>query len=410
MLHPESPVRGSAAPTPPMGWNSWDAYGTNVREDEILANAAAMAELLLPQGYDTVVVDHQWYDPLAAPGPYVGDWSALCIDAHGRLRPDPARFPSSANGAGFKPLADAVHALGLKFGLHLMRGVPRKAAAEHCPVEHSPHTCDEIADTASTCSWNNDMWGLQADHPGAQAYVDSVVRLFAAWGVDFIKADDMMNEPFHGAEISLLRRALDAVDRPMVLSLSPAAGFDTWMAGQLRREADMWRISGDLWDEWHTVRRMFDLCAVWCWQQTEGRWPDCDMLPLGRIGIRAQHGPDRQTRLTPDEQRTLMTLWCLFRSPLFMGGDLPSLREDPHTLSLLTDPFLLRMHREGRNPRPLLADGNRVVWHSEAPGGGRFLAAFNLSDSEKSFADLLPRHPEARAALSPHACRAWESA
>ena len=122
------------AQTPPMGWNSWDSYGTTVTQDEVLANARVLAERLLPHGWDTVVVDIDWYDPAARAHGY-NDGSSLVLDAFGRQLPAENRFPSAAGGRGFGPLADAVHALGLRFGVHLMRGIPRIAVEQDLPVE-----------------------------------------------------------------------------------------------------------------------------------------------------------------------------------------------------------------------------------------------------------------------------------
>src|SRR5579862_6678305 len=101
------------ASTPPMGWNSWDCYGTTVTEAEVKANAAYMAEHLKAHGWQYVVVDIQWSDPNAKAHGYRPD-AELAMDANGRLIPAPNRFPSSAEGHGFKPLAEYIHSLGLK--------------------------------------------------------------------------------------------------------------------------------------------------------------------------------------------------------------------------------------------------------------------------------------------------------
>ena len=190
-----------------MGWNSWDCYGTSVTEEEVLANAAFMARHLLPFGWDTVVVDIQWYEPGARAGGY-NDGAELELDPYGRQLPAPNRFPSAASGLGFKPLADRIHGLGLKFGLHIMRGIPRQAVRDALPVEGTDATADQVADTSSVCEWNTDNFGLDHGHPGAQAYYDSQLRLFASWGVDFIKADDILG-PYFAEEIAAYRRAID---------------------------------------------------------------------------------------------------------------------------------------------------------------------------------------------------------
>ena len=206
-----------------MGWNSWDCYGTSVTEEEVLANATFMAEHLLEFGWDTVVVDIAWYDPDARAGGYNGD-PAVVLDAHGRQLPAPNRFPSAVHGRGFGPLAAAVHALGLKFGLHIMRGIPRRAVAERTPILGTAWTADEIADRDNVCSWNPDNFGLDHHHPGAQAYYDSQVEQFARWGVDFIKADDMLS-PYHDAEIAAYARAIARSGREIVLWTADSGGL-----------------------------------------------------------------------------------------------------------------------------------------------------------------------------------------
>ncbi|MGW4027523.1 glycoside hydrolase family 27 protein, partial [Streptomyces sp. NPDC005009] len=224
---------------PPMGWNSWDCYGTTVTEEEVLANAAFMRDHLLAYGWDTVVVDIQWYEPTARAHGYNPD-PPVVLDGHGRQSPAPNRFPSAAGGAGFRPLADRVHRLGLRFGLHIMRGVPRRAVAARLPVEGTGWTADEIADTSSVCPWNPDNYGLDHDHPGAQAYYDSQVARFADWGVDFVKADDMLY-PYHEREISAYARAIARSGRPIELSLSPGTRVSLARLDHLRDNATMWR-------------------------------------------------------------------------------------------------------------------------------------------------------------------------
>ena len=179
-----------AAQTPPMGWNSWDCYGAAVTEDVVRRNAEYMARELKPFGWEYIVVDIQWYQPTAVNHSYE-PFSELTMDGSGRLLPAVNRFPSAAGGAGFKPLADYVHSLGLKFGIHIMRGLPRMAAHRHLPVADSPYFCHTAADPNSICAWNPDMYGLRCDLPEAAAYYNSIFRLYAEWGVDFVKCDDI---------------------------------------------------------------------------------------------------------------------------------------------------------------------------------------------------------------------------
>ncbi|MBP2457053.1 hypothetical protein ABID70_002577 [Clavibacter michiganensis] len=367
--------------TPPMGWNSWDSYGTTVTEEEVLANARFMAEHLLPHGWDTVVVDIQWYEPTARAGGYNPE-PPIELDGFGRQMPAVNRFPSAADGAGFAPLARAVHDLGLRFGIHIMRGIPRLAVARDLPVLGTSSTASQIADTSSVCAWNPDDYGLDHDHPDAQAYYDSQLAQFAAWGVDLVKADDMLS-PYHDREIRAYRRAIERSGRDIVLSLSPGTHLSTAHLEHLRENAEMWRVSDDLWDRWSDVLDQFSRMARWAPFQRPGAWADADMLPLGRIGIRAERGVDRDSLLTLEEQRTLMSLWIMSRSPLMYGGDLP--RSRPETIALLTVPDMIRILRASEGNREVIREDDLVVWTAQATDADAgYVAVFQLGDEPAS--------------------------
>jgi hypothetical protein len=175
-----------SAGTPPMGWNSWDSYGTTVREDQVKANADVMAARLLKLGWNYIVVDIQWYEPNAQGHDYKPG-ARLLMDSYGRLIPATNRFPSAAGDRGFGPLAAYVHGKGLKFGIHIMRGIPRQAVNENTPIWHSQYHAAEIADRTHVCEWNPDMYGIDMSKPGAQDYYDSIAALYASWGVDFVR-------------------------------------------------------------------------------------------------------------------------------------------------------------------------------------------------------------------------------
>ena len=373
------------APTPPMGWNSWDAYGTTVREDQVKANADAMARSLARLGYRYVVVDIQWYQPTASSYNYKPG-ARLAMDEYGRLVPAENKFPSSVNGAGFKPLADYVHALGLEFGIHIMRGIPRQAALVNTPILGTPWHAADVADTTNGSPWNPDMWGVDLTRPGGQAYYDGLAQLYASWGVDFVKADDMGSHRFQPAEIRALRDALDRCGRRIVLSISPGpAPLDS--AAFFARYAQMWRISDDFWDDWRLVRAQFDYARDWARHVGANHtWPDADMLPLGRLRMVDSAGLGSPTHLTPDEQRTVMTLWSIFGSPLIVGGDLPRL--DSATLALLTNPEVVAVDQHGVAPRQVLDRPGLRAWGSGVPGSAdRYVAVFNL-DSVSRHVDV----------------------
>jgi alpha-galactosidase len=367
------------ASTPPMGWNSWDAYGTTVREEQVKANADAMARKLAPFGYRYVVVDIQWYQPTAQGHAYIPG-AGLAMDEYGRLVPAVNKFPSSANGAGFKPLADYVHALGLKFGIHIMRGIPRQAVTANTPILGTPYHATDVADTTNGCIWNPDMWGIDVRHPGGQAYYDAIAQLYASWGVDFVKADDMGSHNFQPQEIRALRSALDRTGRPIVLSISPGpAPIDA--ATFLAHHAQMWRISDDFWDDWELVLRQFDYARDWApFAGDHHTWPDADMLPLGRLRFTDLPDEGTPTKLTPDEQRTVVTLWSVFRSPLIIGGDLPTL--DAPTLAMLTNSEVIEVNQRGEEPRQAIEQPGLRVWCSSVKGSAdRYIAVFNLAST-----------------------------
>jgi hypothetical protein len=276
------------------------------------------------------------------------------------------------------------------------------------------------------------MYGIDAAKKGAQDYYDSLFALYASWGVDYVKVDDICNTnmypnaPYSGkAEIELIRRAIDRSGRAMVLSLSPGPALidEAW---HLREHANLWRITDDFWDRWDLLKDMFRRCELWQNHVVPGSWPDCDMLPLGHIGMGFRH--PRYTNFTRDEQRTMMTLWCVFRSPLMMGGELND--NDDWTLSLLNNDEVLDVSKFGSRPRqisrnqptppqaagygcshkvlqsgfntfltsldatqvatlrggvlnPSATNEAEAIWMNTAESGDTNLALFNLSDSKR---------------------------
>ena len=363
------------APTPPMGWNSWNSFATTITEAQAIEQATIMAAELRPAGYDVFTVDIQWYEPTASSYNYSGN-PQPAMDGHGRLQPAPNRFPSSAGGRGFTPLAARVHAMDLRFGVHLMRGIPRLAVERNLPILGTKFRARDVADRSSTCSWNPDMFGVDMSTAGGQAYYDSVFALFAEWGVDFVKVDDL-SRPYdaHAPEIEAIALAIKRSGRPMILSMSP--GETPVIRGDhARTHAQMWRISDDFWDDWGMLAAQFTRLENWNMFMGDGGWPDADMLPLGRLAL-----GERTTRFTPAEQRTLMTLWSIARSPLIMGGDLRHL--DAATKTLLTNPEIIAVNQASSANGPLYVEDHIRLWGARAPGGDRYLAMFNLADEAR---------------------------
>ena len=377
----EDPTHWKIAPTPPMGWNSYHAFGSSVTEAEFLENAACIREKLLPSGYNTVVVDFRWADSTAANYDPNGIGGPLVADEFGRLLPSPVRFPSAANGRGFKPLADKVHAMGLKFGIHVMRGIPKQSVKANSPIEGTAFKAAEAAKTKSTCSWCKDMWGVDATKPAGQAYYDSIFRLYASWGVDFVKVDDL-SAPYHKEEVEAIRHAIDQCGRAMVFSTSPGS-TPVGQRAHVSANANMWRISEDFWDNWKALNHAFDLAAQWQGVAGPGHWPDGDMIPFGRIGIRCV-GKDRMTHFTKDEQVTLLSLWCLMPSPLILGGHQPD--NNAQTLALITNPEMIAIDQDplGKPGRRVFQKDRTEVWVRDLKDGGKAVGLFNRGEAESS--------------------------
>jgi hypothetical protein len=389
------------APTPPLGWNSYNCFGAAVLEEEVRANAAFMAQHLKRFGWQYVVIDYCWYYPHPpnstqenppqfrlpqdnAPVPW------MPMDDHGRLLPDPRKFPSSTNGQGFKPLADYVHSLGLKFGIHIMRGIPRQAVWADTPVLGGGGVrASQIADTNSICTWLNLMYGVDMARAGAQAYYDSLFEQYASWDVDFVKVDDI--NPSHEVrryrplEAEGYRKAMERCGRPMVFSFCSKQEFQN--REHLRAHSNMWRVSNDFWDTWAQLEEQFPLCAQWAPYSGPNGWPDADMLNIGSLRLRGPPscGPPGKSRFTVDEHYTHLTLWSIFRSPLMMGGHLPL--ADEFTVSLLTNEEVLEVNQRGSHAREVLNADDRVIWLSDAPDAGdKYVALFNTGEAAQTVA------------------------
>lgn len=366
--------------TAPMGWNSWDCYGAAVTEDIVRKNADFMAKHLKKYGWEYITVDIQWYEPDVKTHEYT-PFAKLCIDEYSRVIPAENRFPSSAGGKGFAPLAEYVHSLGLKFGIHIMRGIPRQAVYERTKIKGTDKTAADIAKTDSICAWNTDMYGVDPAKPGAKEYYDSIFELYASWGVDFIKCDDIARElPKEESELIMLSNSLKNCGRDMVLSLSPGPAL-LEKAELYKQVSNMWRITDDFWDNWQLLYNMFERCEKWAPHNGAGHWADADMLPIGYI--KQDYSPDITTQFTKDEQVTMLTLWSIFRSPLIIGGEMTKF--DDFTMSLLTNKGILKMHRNARHShqvwRRKINGSEIVLWTAADAEGGQYAALFNIGEN-----------------------------
>ena len=377
------------AASPPMGWNSWDAYGFTLDESAFRANAAVLAGLR-GYGWQYAVIDEGWY--MQNPAGANLEARGYQLDSHGLLRPAVNRFPSAARAAGLRPLADWIHRHGLKLGIHIVRGIPRQAVDENLPIADSGFHAVDAADISDTCPWDDGNYGVR-DNDAGQAYYDSMFKLYAAWRIDFVKVDCIASRPYRVSEMRQIAAAIEHAGRPVVLSLSPGP-TDLSHVAELARLAQMWRISNDVWDGWafphdkpgddfpSGVATAFDNLALWAPYARPGHWPDADMLPFGSLAPHPGWGEARASRLTGEEQRTQFVLWAVARSPLILGANLTAL--DESTRSLITNRRLIDLNQGRWIARPLTDlpaayEGLRV-WISSKPrahSGDTIVALFN---------------------------------
>jgi alpha-galactosidase len=383
----------TVAATPPMGWNSWDAYGLTINEADFKANAGVLAGLRR-LGWTYAVIDEGWY--MENPSGAKLEQRHYQLDAHGLLIPAINRFPSSAGGAGLAPLAEWVHAHGLKFGIHIVRGIPKQAVHDNLPIAKTNLHATDAADTADVCPWDDGNYGVR-DNAAGQAYYDSMLRLYADWGLDFIKVDCIADHPYKAAEIRQIATAIQRTGRPIVLSLSPGP-TQLAHAAEIAQHAQMWRISNDIWDGWsfthnkpgddfpNGVVTAFDNLTRWAPYARPGNWPDADMLPFGSLKPSPGWGPVRDSRLTHDEEQTQFVLWAVARSPLILGGNLTQL--DEFTRSLVTNADLIEINQKSTSSHPVdkLPPGlvNVRAWAAAGTAVGQVVAIFNVADGPES--------------------------
>lgn len=440
-----------------MGWNSWDAYALTITESQFRANVSVLRDKLLRFGYRYAVIDEGWYfeNPQDRPRPETLRYE---INAFGQYVPVPARFPSSAEleqarpvvssapatapklaatirSSSFTALGDWVHAQGLLFGIHIIRGIPRVSVERNLPIEGGTFHASDAADTSDACPWDPTSWGVR-DNAAGQAWYDALMRQYAAWKVDYLKVDCISDHPYKGTEIRMIHDAIQKTGRPMVLSLSPGP-TDPAHVEEVSDLATMWRISDDVWDVWsradakafpQTIKGQFDRALTWSeFELPEGRYADLDMLPVGELRPVPGTGQPRHTQLTLDEQRTLLTLWAMMRSPLIVGANLTQL--DDATLRLLTNAEVLdidqhshggsqiepRSESEGPRPQPI---ANLRVWvaHVSRKVQGKekrvhAAALFNLGDTPlhvKRFIDDLDLRGETEGVGKIEVYNVWE--
>uniref|UniRef100_A0A7C9AV69 Alpha-galactosidase n=1 Tax=Opuntia streptacantha TaxID=393608 RepID=A0A7C9AV69_OPUST len=333
------PVR---AVTPPRGWNSYDSFCWTISEEEFLQNAELVSQRLRDHGYEYVVVDYLWYRR-KVPGAYTDSSGFDVIDEWGRVIPDPDRWPSSRGGKGFTEVAKKVHSLGLKFGIHVMRGISTQAVNANTPILD---TTKKEAYVEGERKWTASDIGMKERACAWMPHGFMSVNT---------KNDCVFGDDLDIEEITYVSEILRKIDRPILYSLSPGTSATPAMAREVSGLVNMYRVTGDDWDTWRDVAAHFDVARDFAAAKMIGSgglkgksWPDLDMLPLGWLtDPGTNQGPHRQCNLNINEQKTQMTLWAMVKSPLMFGGDMRKL--DDATYNLITNPIVLEINAFSSN-------------------------------------------------------------
>jgi alpha-galactosidase len=368
--------------SPPLGWNSWTNYGGRINEKAVVANAETMAARYKKSGFNYVVLDGGWHA-----SPQIQDIDN--VDQYGQIT-NKVKFPN-----GIPYLAQQVHKLGLKFGIHIMRGVSRIGYRNNIPVFGTNYKVRDITDTTSICSWSNDNYGINMSKPGAQEYYDSFIGQLISWGVDFIKIDDITEHP---DEILAVRAAIKKTGKEVVLSLSPG---DNSKVNHLQayNVADMVRVTPDIWDNQKGIDQAFTSWKKWSVVSDCNFWIDMDMIPFGHICLsnpdpnylladRKKEGGEkereRMSLFTTDQKYTFITLRALCASPLMMGGDLPT--SDEFSFELLTNKEMLACNQNGVTGKLVYSKDSTEIWktlNKSKPNEG-WIGIFNRTNHNQS--------------------------
>ena len=337
--------------TPAMGWNSWNVWGGKVTAENVKQSAAAMVSSgLKDHGWTYVNIDDAWQ------GKRGGAFNGIQGNE---------KFPD------MKGLCDAIHEMGLKVGIYSTPWVTSYAtfiggSAENQEGIWAPPTIPKRGNVNKKIL----PWAI-----GKYGFAKADARQWGAWGIDYLKYDWSPNEVPETAE---MYDALRASGRDIILSLSNNAPYDN-IPG-LSKIANSWRTTGDIRDTWMSLSRIGFSQDRWAAYATPGHWNDPDMLVVGFVGW----GNPRPTNLTPDEQYTHITLWCLLSSPLLIGCDMEKL--DEFTLNLLTNDEVLAVDQDplGKQATSLSADGSIRIYVKPMEDGSKAVGVFNLGSKDST--------------------------
>jgi chitodextrinase len=363
------------AQKPYMGWSSWSLQSTNypgvnpngpaswLTEKNLLAQADVLAAKFKQHGYNYLNVDAGWSDG---------------FDANGRPVVNTKTFPD-----GMKYVADYAHRKGLKLGSYLAVGLHKNAYNEgKSPIAGTTncHTSDLVyPDLRTTNGWDQ-AYKIDFANPCSQTYVDTVVKVLADFGVDFLKLDGVGPGSFKGgeqydntADVAAYSKAIKRSGRPMEFIVSWALSHrqaDVWKAN-----TNGWRVDTDVecycdtivtWN--NSVKQRWNDVVQWIPDSGPGHWNNLDSLDVGS---------GQMDGLTEAERQSYMTLWSISAAPLYIGDDLTKL--DPYGVSLLTNDEVIAVDQAGIAAKPVSQSADQQVWYARNADGSYTVALFNLA-------------------------------
>ncbi|MCQ8187531.1 alpha-galactosidase D [Streptomyces rugosispiralis] len=382
-----TPAASATAAKPYMGWTSWSMQSSKypglnpngdysyLTEANVLKQTDALAAKLKKYGYEYINIDAGWWRDYA--------WTPE-FDKYGRQQADPVRFPS-----GMKPVADRIHAKGLKAGIYLPVGLEKEAyGGGKVPIWNAAGctTADIVYDDLRTTNGWDSAYKIDFSDPCAQKYIDSQARMFADWGYDFLKLDGVGPGSFKSgdnydnvADVAAWQKAISATGRPIHLELSWS--LDIGHAGDWKKHSNGWRVDTDVecycntlvsWE--NSVDDRWDDTPAWTRHAGPGGWNDLDSLDVGN---------GEMDGLTKAERQSYATLWAIAKSPLYTGDDVTKL--DSYGLSLLTNREVIAVNQGDAPPaRPVTPSDPQQVWAAENHDGSYTVALFNLADRPAS--------------------------
>jgi hypothetical protein len=386
------------ASSPPMGWSSWDGFNDTLTEQLLNSTVSTMINTqMLAAGFTYVVVDSDWFfDPVA---------QTYVLDGQSRVLPAAVNWPSASGLLGFAPLSGMLEQQGLKLGIRIVRGINIQAVTQNQPIAGTPYFAQDIAVASDACAWDPDWLGVNMSHPAGAAYYQSLVEQYTNWGIRYLMVDCVFGADEHILDLEAINASLTNLhNNAIFLTASPGTNVtkdQATTAVATMGHHSSYRISPSLWDCWNTTGEsphcasdIFPFMAEFASFATND---SCSIPDLGSLPIAPRNGVLSQLNQT--QQQALIGAWAVFRSPIFVGGDITQ----PNALNftMITNPKLWKVSQKGVNVTMVWFDSTNstMVFHSQDADNYYFaLTNFGSGQSATFSVDL-------KSAISLSMCR-----